>query len=195
MLQSADPQIQRIHKENADRMLLASFVSGLGSSIGHQVRISYPRSLPEALNLALAVQEAERHERNIGSFQKKKKKSVRLLSEPDDRQHSVNRNRRNPEKHVRSQRQGTADSKNKVEQSETRKTKSEITFRCYECSGRGHFARECPTRLKKEKKLSDSPGRINPSERSKRSHEPGDKQRNENYENGSQRRVLSFHVG
>ena len=49
-------------------MLLASFVSGLGGSVGHQVRISYPRSLPVALNLALAVQEAERYERNIGSF-------------------------------------------------------------------------------------------------------------------------------
>ena len=41
---------------------------------------------------------------------------------------------------------------------------------------RGHFARECPTRLRKEKKLSDSPGRKNPSERSKRSHAPGEKQ-------------------
>ena len=80
MLQSADPQIQRIHKENADRMLLASFVSGLGSSIGHQVRISCPRSLPEALNLALVVQEAERQERSNGSFYAQSKKSVRLLS-------------------------------------------------------------------------------------------------------------------
>ena len=60
MLKSGDPQIQRIHKENADRMLLASFVSGLAGLVGHQVTISCPRSLPEALKLALAVQEAER---------------------------------------------------------------------------------------------------------------------------------------
>ena len=178
MLKLADPQIQRIHKENTDRMLLASFVSGLGGSVGHHVRISCPRSLPEALNLALAVQEAERQERSNGSFYAKSEKSVRSRSEPEDRQHPINRNRRNQEKHARSQRQSTPDSKNKVEQSETRKTKSETTFRCYECDGRGHFAKECPTRLKKEKKLSDSPGRKNPSERSKRSHVPGDKQRN-----------------
>jgi len=186
MLKSADPQIQRIHKENADRMLLASFVSGLGGLVGHHVRISCLRSLPEALKLALAVQEAERQERSNGSFYAKLKKSVRSLSEPEDRQHSVNRNRRNQEKHVCSQRQITPDSKNKVEQSETRKTKSETTFRCYECDGVGHFSRECPTRLKKEKKLSDSPGRKNLSERSKRSNEPGDKQRNGNSGNESE---------
>ena len=72
MLQSADPQIQSIHKENADRMLLASFVSGLGGLVGHHVRILCPRSLPEDLNLALAVQEAERQERSNGSFYAKK---------------------------------------------------------------------------------------------------------------------------
>ena len=80
----------------------------------------------------------------------------------------------------------TPDSKNKTEQSETRKTKSETTFRCYECNGRGHFAKECPTRLKKGKKLSDSPGRKNLSESSKRSHEPGDKLRNRNSGNDSE---------
>jgi len=186
MLQSADPQIQRIHKENADRMLLASFVSGLGGSVGHDVRISCPRSLPEALNLALAVQEAERQERSNGSFYAQSKKSIRLLSEPNDRQHSANRNQKNPEKQARSQRQCAAYSKNKVEQPETRRTKFETTFRCYECDGRGHFAKECPTRLKKENKPSDSPGRKNPSERSKSSHEPGEKLRNRNSGNESE---------
>jgi len=47
MTKSADPQIQRIHKENAYRMLLASFVSGLTGTAGYQVRISHPQSLGE----------------------------------------------------------------------------------------------------------------------------------------------------
>jgi len=62
MIKSSDPQIQRIHKENADRMLLASFVSGLAGTAGYQVRISHPESLGEALNLAVSVQEAERQD-------------------------------------------------------------------------------------------------------------------------------------
>ena len=34
MIKSTDPQIQHIHKENADRTLLASFVSGLTGTAG-----------------------------------------------------------------------------------------------------------------------------------------------------------------
>ena len=38
MIKSADRQVKRIHKENADRMLWASFVSGLRVTAGYQVR-------------------------------------------------------------------------------------------------------------------------------------------------------------
>ena len=72
MIKSADSQIQRIHKENADRMLLASFVSGLTGTAGDQV---IPGSLEEALNLAVAVQEAERQERFNEIFYTRSEKS------------------------------------------------------------------------------------------------------------------------
>ena len=183
MIKSADPQIQRIHKENADRVLFASFVSGLSGSVGHHVRISRPQTLGEALNLALSVQEAKRQERKSESFYARSEKSVRWLSEPKGRPHSGNRNKRysgetQADRQVRSQRQGAPASKTRMEQPQVRKTQSEAAVRFYECDGRGHFVRECPTRLRNEKKLSDSPGRKTPSERSKRSHAPGDKQGN-----------------
>jgi len=76
MINSADPQIQRIHKENADRMLLASFVLGLTGTAGYDVRISHPGSLREALNLAVSVQEAKRQERFHESFYTRSEKSV-----------------------------------------------------------------------------------------------------------------------
>ena len=94
MIKSADPLIQRIHKENADRMLLASFVSGLTGTAGYQVRISHPKSLGEALNLAVSVQEAERQQRFNESFYTRSEKSVRLLSEPKGRPDTGNGNRR-----------------------------------------------------------------------------------------------------
>ena len=181
MIKSADHQVQRIHKENADRMLLVSFVSGLTGTAGYQVRILHPESLGEALNLAVSVQEAERQERFNESFYTGSEKSVRLLSEPKGRPDSGNGNcRYSGETHAyrqeRRQRQSAPVSKNRAEHQENRKTPTEAAVRCYECDGRGHFARECPTRLRKEKKLSDSPGRKNPSERSKSSHAPGEKQ-------------------
>jgi len=94
MLKSDDSQIQRIHRENADRMLLASFVSGLIGVPGRQVRFSHPQSLEEAFNLALAVQEAERQERFNGGFYTRSEKLVRLLSEPLSRPDSGSKNRR-----------------------------------------------------------------------------------------------------
>ena len=180
MIKSVEPQIQHIRKENADRMLLASFVSRLISSTCHQIRISYSHSLGEDLKTALSVQEAERQEGFNESFHTRSEKSVQLMSEPKGRTYSGNGNRRHSsepraDRQALSQRQSAPASKNRAEAQENRRTRTEATVRCYECDGGGHFARECPTRLRKEKKLSDSPGRKNSSERSKRSLAPGDK--------------------
>ena len=63
-----DPVAQRIHGENAERMLLASFVAGFTGVGGKQVRYANPRNLGQALSVALAVQEAEKQERFNESF-------------------------------------------------------------------------------------------------------------------------------
>jgi len=63
-----DPEAQRIHKENADRMLLASFVAGLAGEAGRQTRFSNPQSPDQALKIALTVQEAEKQEKFSESF-------------------------------------------------------------------------------------------------------------------------------
>ena len=163
-------------------MLLARFVSGLIGVPGRQVRFSHPQSLEEALTTALSVQEGERQERFNVSFYTRSEKSVRLLSEPQSRPDSGSKNRRQSdepraERQAPSQRHSAPASTTRVEPQENRKTRREAAIRCYDYDGRGHFARECPTRLRKEKNLSDSPGRKTPSERSKRSHVPGDKRK------------------
>ena len=60
-----DPVVQHIHKENADRMLLASFVSGLTGISGTQLRYQNLPTIEKALIIALTVQEAEKEE-NFG---------------------------------------------------------------------------------------------------------------------------------
>jgi len=94
MLKSDDPQTQLIHRENADRMLLERFVSGLIGVPGREVRFSNPQSLEEALKTAVSVQEAERQERFNESFYTRSEKSVSLLSEPQSRPDSGSKNRR-----------------------------------------------------------------------------------------------------
>jgi len=58
-----DPQVQRVHQENAERMLLAAFVSGLVGVPGRQCRFSNPQNIQQALSIALTVDQAEKQER------------------------------------------------------------------------------------------------------------------------------------
>jgi hypothetical protein len=73
-----DPLDQRVHRENAEMMLLASFISGLAGTPERQVGYSSPRTLEEVLKIALSVQEAEKQERCNEGFCTNFDESVRL---------------------------------------------------------------------------------------------------------------------
>ena len=55
-----DLQGQRVHQENAERMLLAASVSGLIGVPGKQCRFSNPQNIQQALSIALTVEQAEK---------------------------------------------------------------------------------------------------------------------------------------
>jgi hypothetical protein len=63
-----DPQAQHIHQENAERMLLAAFVSGLTGTPGKQCRFSNPQNIQQALSVALTVDQAEKLDPSNESF-------------------------------------------------------------------------------------------------------------------------------
>jgi len=50
----------KTHRENAERMLLASFVAGLGGTPGKQVRYANPQTMQQALTVALSIHEAKK---------------------------------------------------------------------------------------------------------------------------------------
>ena len=54
---------QRIHYENAERILLASLTAGLRGEVGKQVRFRTPSSMEEALRIAPSVDQAVKQER------------------------------------------------------------------------------------------------------------------------------------
>jgi len=118
MGRDSDPIAQRIHRENAQRMCLASFVGWLQGTVGRHTRIANPESMQQALTIALAATEALRQE---------KSREIFLEKTPEER--SVQDSR--------------ADSRrNRFSKGTQMKPRQGPEIRCYECDGRGHYARE-----------------------------------------------------
>jgi len=76
-----EPLAQRVHCENADRMLLASIVSGLNGVVGKHTRYASPRSMHQALQIALGVEKAEKQDKFNERFYTRFEKSVPLTSQ------------------------------------------------------------------------------------------------------------------
>jgi hypothetical protein len=96
MVNSDDPQIKRVHRENAERMLLSTIIAGLHGVPGRQTRFSNPQDRDQALKIALTVQEAERQERFNESFYTQFDNSVRLCSRSPGRLRPESEGQRQP---------------------------------------------------------------------------------------------------
>ena len=170
MGRDGDPVAQRIHQENAEHMCLASFVAGLAGLPGCYVRFSNLQSMSQALAMAQAVTEAEKQEKSAETFYTGLENSDSSTWSPTQKSQKNGNSRRSADARATAKHQESS-------HSTSRNAQGKATSRSYECEGRGHFARECPTRLKREGRLPNSPGRKNPSGRSKRPNSPGGKPR------------------
>ena len=123
-------------------MLLASFVAGLSGEVGRQVKFKNPQDLRQALT-ALAVREAPKQERFAETFYAKLDNSVRLSNRQDDREPAERHSPKHAANHLRARRYERGADRS-VTSGSTRDVQARTEPRCYECEGRGHFARESP---------------------------------------------------
>ena len=175
MCKDSDPVAQRIHRENAEMMLLASFVAGLSGEFGRQVKFQNPQDLRQALTRALKVREMLKHEKFAETFCTKFDKSVSLSNRQDEREPAERYSPKRAANPPRSRRYERGADRSGTSGS-TRDVRARTEPRCYECEGCGHIPHECPTRLKREK-TRNSARKENPSERSNRSRSPCDEPR------------------
>jgi len=143
-----DPVTQRIYYEQAERMLLASFTSGLLNTVGRQVRYALPKTMDEALKIAITVNQAEIQERRNEAFYVDEARGS-ATADRTTRGTRYTGIARNASQHAGPSRTQGQDSKGHY-----RSAGSGNERKCYECGGAGHLARECPTRQNRRNPLN-----------------------------------------
>jgi hypothetical protein len=63
-----DPVLQKFHYDQAQRMLLSTFIAGVSGNPGQHLRFQMPATVDEALQIAVRVFEAEAQERRNLAF-------------------------------------------------------------------------------------------------------------------------------
>ena len=157
-------------------MLLASFVTGLILTPGRQIRYASPLNLDQALKIAISIQEAEKQETFSERYYASFDKSLRQHS-PSSSSRASHASRCSAEmKYTANKTQGQRNAvsryNKKTNTSGTRNAQTKAALRCYESEGFGHFGRECSKRQKRETGSTNSPGRRNSTESSRRSLAP-----------------------
>jgi hypothetical protein len=121
--QTEDPVAQRMCNDLINRMMVAAFTGGLRGNPGDQVNRTMPSTMDEAVRIALTVEQSDSCRQKAQTFY------ANTGSRPEERK----QNRRDS---------GRGGGPKFVKQAT-----SEVV--CYECKGRGHFAKVCPTRLER----------------------------------------------
>jgi hypothetical protein len=139
-----DEQQQKFHYDQAERLLLSTFVGGLLGNPGQQVRFQMPPTVGAALRIAMTVYEAERQEKRDAAFLSPTTKFSKCEARARNGQPWTASARPDRASAVR----GRADTRAAVGgPSQLRAGQANANrdgrLLCYRCQRPGHFARNC----------------------------------------------------
>jgi hypothetical protein len=168
-----DPIVQKCHAEQADRMLLAAFLSGLIGNPGQQVKFKMPQTLEEALHIATTVYEAEIQEKRNEMFYTAVAKrcekcnryghasqQCRAKMQFRDKEYKAHDSKRS---HWGQKQNKSYADRSRNGYASAQRSYNSAAVKCYECNKLGHFARECYRR-----RQNSQPRRKNDEEKANR---------------------------
>ena len=164
-----DPVLQVFHYEQAERMILSTFIAGLLGNPGQQVCFRMPTTVEEAVQIAVTVFKAEKQERRNQTFFSSVNESESCTILPSVSNQDVVRDRQSrqiSEVRPRFSRQPVS----KVHQDNARRAACPRpspgnSVQCYNCGKFGHYARQC-FRYRQHRDMNDR-GRSNLQSRSR----------------------------
>jgi hypothetical protein len=136
-----DPILQKVHYDQAERMLLAAYIAGLTGNPGQQVRFRMPGTIEEAVQIAMTVHESEREEKINASFYLASENAVQGRNNLE-KTGSCHRGYTRP-RYVQVGRRNERLNQQSAHASFSRHAKVQSELRCYHCSKLGHFAKDC----------------------------------------------------
>jgi hypothetical protein len=139
-----DPAGLRSHDEHVRRMVLVCFTKGLRGTAGIQVGYKVPNTL-EALQIDAVVEQTEQ-DRKGGTFYLGERKFDAKRDQAANREPRGENRKRYSNRRPRDR-----------DREKPKDVSGADKMVCYECNGTGHMARECATRLNKQKSRNHPP--------------------------------------
>ena len=147
---TTDSVLQRAYNEQAERMLLATFISGLQGAPGRETRFSLPGTASEALRIAEIVTQAEIQEVKNNAFYMDSEVAdispAGRIREPAVRHTGAKPAAVDGEPSCKPRQTGERSPNRRAS---TINAQTEDTVQCDECQGFGHYARHCANRFQK----------------------------------------------
>ena len=143
------PVLQRAYNEQAEQLLLSVFSKGMLGTVGKLIRYASLATVEEALRIAVTVSQAEIQEARDSAFY--------LDAEVADLTPAVQHTAARKSAEGTSQPRKPSRVSERQPKASTSKGQSDKPVKCYECSGYGHFARDCANRRHRQTVSNASP--------------------------------------